>query len=269
LFIKINSKEHQLMMKATSQQLDAVNASKCGKDMTVNAGPGTGKTETLSLIANAKPGVPIVNFCFNRNTKLQADKRMPTWVKNYTFHGAAYAYCGKYYAPKLKTKILPRVIANRFGCDEHVATVAKYTLRRFAVSDSEFITGWHVPKQAVLGQKPEVRETFKNDVVMVARKVWRAAMDHTDREIGIEHDFYAKRWADEGAKLGARYETVMIDESQDMVKSNIKAISSISGQKIAVGDRNQQLYDYREYLRLEIDKQFVACFGEHLPGIQK
>lgn len=247
-------------MKATNQQRAAIEASKLDNDIAVNAGPGSGKTQLLSMIAEAKPGIPIVNFCFNRNTKLQADKRMPTWVKNFTFHGAAYSYCGKFYAHKLKTKILPHVIVKRFGCDEHVATVAKYAIRRFATSDSECITGWHVPKAAILGQRPENQETFKNDVVTVARKVWRAAMDHTDREFGIEHDFYAKKWADEGAKLAGRYDTIMIDESQDMVKSNVKAISYMSGQKIAVGDRNQQLYDFRQTVNIEDEMSFMECF---------
>ena len=130
-------------MQATAQQLECVRRSDAGDDLVVNAGPGSGKTTLLFLISNSKPGQPIVNFCFNKSTKLHADATMPSWVKNYTFHGAAYAYCGKYYNRKLNIRLNPKVIAVKFGCDDSTAVAAKYAIRRYCTSDDGAITGWH------------------------------------------------------------------------------------------------------------------------------
>lgn len=246
-------------MKATAQQIECVKRANDGDDLAVNAGPGTGKSTLLRLIAQAKPGQPMVNFCFNRSTKQQADATMPAWIKNYTFHGAAYGYCGKYYNKKLNVKISPKVIAGRFGCDESVAMAAKYALRRYCVSDDNCIAGWHVPREAVQARPENERERFKDDVVTVARKTWIASMDHyRDLEFGVEHDFYLKRWVDEGAKLPGKYAAVMVDECQDMVKANVKALRLIPGQKICVGDRNQQLYDFRQTVNVADEMRFDA-----------
>src|SRR5574343_333867 len=245
-------------MKATAQQIECVRRASDGDDIAVNAGPGTGKTTLIRLIGQAKNGQPIVNFCFNRSTKQQADATMPAWIKNYTFHGAAYGYCGKYYAKKLNVKVSPKVIAGRFGCDESVAMSAKYALRRYAVSDDNCITGWHVPREAVQARPEQERERFKDDVVTVARKTWIAAMNPRDLTSGTEHDFYLKQWGEEGAKLPGRYTAVMVDECQDMVRANVKALRLIPGQKICVGDRNQQLYDFRQTVNVADEMNFDA-----------
>lgn len=246
-------------MQATAQQLECVRRSDAGDDLVVNAGPGSGKTTLLFLISNSKHGQPIVNFCFNKSTKLHADATMPSWVKNYTFHGAAYAYCGKYYNRKLNIRLNPKVIAVKFGCDDSTAVAAKYAIRRYCTSDDGAITGWHVPKEAVLARDEKDRETFKDDVVTVARKTWLASMnDFKNLEFGVEHDMYAKRWVEEGAPLTGRYTKVLVDECQDMVRANVKALRRIPGQKICVGDRNQQLYDYRCTVNVADEMNFDA-----------
>jgi len=228
-----------------AEQRAIIDASLTGANVAVNAGPGCGKSYTLNGIARHKPNEKIVNFCFNRSTKLQADERMPAWVKNFTFHGAAYGQVGKYYARKLNVKLSPKAIAKKFDCDERLAMIAKYTLRKFALSDDNAILGYHVPFQAVMAQAANDREAFKEEVVMIARKTWLAAMDFKNTDIGVEHDFYLKKWVLEGAKLNGRYDVVMVDEAQDMVPVNINALRKIYGQQVVVGDVIQQLYEWR------------------------
>lgn len=232
-------------MPATAEQLKIVDTSLIGEDMSINAGPGCGKTHTLGDIARANVGKSIVNFCFNRSTKLQADEKMPAHVKNFTFHGAAFAQVGKYYQKKLNIKLSPKVIAKKFDCDEKMATIAKYTLRRFATSDDGCILSHHIPYQAVMAQAANDRNAFKDEAVTLSRKVWLAAMNYKDYDIGVEHDFYLWEWMNNGAKLNGRFDIVMVDEGQDMVPVNIKAMRRMFGQKIIVGDRNQQLYEWR------------------------
>lgn len=233
-------------MAITAQQHDIVKYSLLGGNLTVNAGPGTGKTFTNGLIAKANPNKNIVNFCFNRSTKLQADQKMPAHTKNYTFHGAAYGVIGKYYARKLNIKLQPNVIARRFGCEDRKAMLAKYTLRKYALSDDAVIMGWHVPRESVLAVDEKDRNAFKDEIVTLARKTWNACMNYKDHEFGVEHDFYLKQWVIEGARLPGKFQLGLVDEAQDMVPVNIEAIRKMRfEQTVLTGDPKQELYLWR------------------------
>lgn len=233
-------------MAVTAQQHDIVNRALSGSNLTVNAGPGTGKTYTNGLIAKACSAKNIVNFCFNRSTKLQADQKMPAHVKNYTFHGAAYGVIGKYYARKLNIKLQPNVIARRFGVEDRQAMLAKYTLRKYALSEDGAIMAWHVPREAVLAVDEKDRNAFKDEIVTLAKKTWFACMNYKDHEFGVEHDFYLKQWVLEGARLPGKFDLGLVDEAQDMVPVNIQAIRKMRfSQTILTGDPKQELYQWR------------------------
>lgn len=221
-------------MQPTAQQIDIISHVRSGQNLAVNAGPGTGKTTTNGMVASTLHHKNVVNFCFNKSTKLQADAKMPAHVKNYTFHGAAYGQLGKYYSPKLKIKLSPKTIADTLGCELKIATLAKYTLRKFALSDDPVITGWHVPYQAVLAIPEKERNAFKDEVVTVARKTWLRCMDFKDRHFGVEHDFYLKQWCEEGARLAGKFEVILVDEEQDMVPVNIKSIQRMHSEQINI-----------------------------------
>jgi len=243
-------------MQMNTHQQAVLNAVTSGGHVVVNAGPGTGKTFTLAGVANSNQGRPIINFCFNRNTKLQADEKMPSWTKNYTFHGAAYGQVGKYYQKQLNTKLSPRVIADHFNCDEKDATVVKYTIRKFATSDSNCITGWNVPFESFKGKPKPEQEQYKEQIVTLSRRVWNECMMKKNPKFGVEHDMYLKLWEIEGARVSGRFEIVMVDESQDMVPVNISALRKIYGQRICVGDTRQELYAFRQSEDVRKSMQF-------------
>lgn len=233
-------------MTPTEQQVAIIERVQSGHNLSVNAGPGTGKTATNGLIAKSMPQKNIINFCFNRSTKQHADQKMPTYVRNYTFHGAAYGVIGKYYARKLNIKLSPKVIAARFGCEERPALLAKYTLRRYALSDDGAIMAWHVPWEAVRAVDEKDRNAFKDEIVTLAKKTWFACMNYKDHEFGVEHDFYLKQWVEEGARLPGRFQLGLVDEAQDMVPVNIKAIQKMRfEQTVLTGDPKQELYQWR------------------------
>jgi len=233
-------------MTPTAQQVAIIDRVKSGHNLAVNAGPGTGKTATNGMVARANPQKNIVNFCFNRSTKLHADQRMPANVKNYTFHGAAYGVIGKYYARKLNIKLQPNVIARRFGCEDRQAMLAKYTLRKYALSDDPVIMSRHVPREAVLAIDEKDRNVFKDEIVTLARKTWNTCMNYKDHEFGVEHDFYLKQWVIEGARLPGKFNLGLVDEAQDMVPVNIEAIRKMRfEQTILTGDPKQELYLWR------------------------
>ena len=52
-----------------------------GRVIKINARAGTGKTETLRLIAESNPGQKILYLVFNKKNQKEAEKRFPRNVK--------------------------------------------------------------------------------------------------------------------------------------------------------------------------------------------
>ncbi len=237
-------------MKATQEQVNIVTAARSFDDMTINACAGSGKTTSLKQITQARPEANALLFCFNKSIQQQAQASMPTWCKSSTFHGIAYGQIGKYFAHKLKVPLSPFSIcrALRLKPNEqniHLATVAKYTLRRFCQSDDNAILGFHVPHESVMAKDPGDRNAFKEEVVMMSRKVWTLSMNAKEKDVGIEHDFYQKLFSLEGARIPGKYDVILVDEAQDMTPVNLDILRKQYGQKILVGDSCQSLYQWK------------------------
>lgn len=237
-------------MKATQEQLAIVTAARSFDDMTINACAGSGKTSSLKMITQARPEANALLFCFNKSIQQQAQASMPTWCKSSTFHGIAYGQVGKYYAHKLNVPLSPFSIcrALRMKPNEqnvHLATVAKYTLRRFCQSDDNAILGFHVPNESVLSKDAKDRNAFKEEVVHTARKLWMLAMNVKEKDVGIEHDYYQKAFDLDGARIPGKYDVILVDEAQDMTPVNLSILRKQYGQKILVGDSCQSLYQWK------------------------
>jgi len=238
------------MMQATREQLAIIEASKSFDDMTINACAGSGKSTSLKQVTQARPEANALLFCFNKSIQQQAQASMPTWCKSSTFHGVAYGQIGKYFNHKLNVPLSPYSICRslRMKPNEqnvHLATVAKYTLRRFCQSDDNTILGFHVPRESVMSKDVKEQNTFREEVVHVARKLWLLAMNVKEKEVGIEHDFYQKLFDMEGAKIPGRYDVILVDEAQDMTPVNLSILRKQYGQKILVGDSCQSLYQWK------------------------
>lgn len=237
-------------MKATQEQLAIVNASRSFDDMTINACAGSGKSTSLRQIAQARPEANALLFCFNKSIQLQAQSSMPTWCKSSTFHGTAYGQIGKFFSHKLNIPLSPFSICRALKMKPHeqnihLATVAKYTLRRFCQSEDNVILGFHVPQESVMAKDPSERNAFKEEVVTISRKLWILAMNSKEKEVGIEHDFYLKLFDLEGARIPGRYDVILVDEAQDMTAVNLNILRKQYGQKILVGDSCQSLYQWK------------------------
>ncbi len=237
-------------MKATQEQLSIVSASKSFDDMTINACAGSGKTSSLKMITQARPEANALLFCFNKSIQQQAQASMPTWCKSSTFHGIAYGQVGKFFNHKLNVPLSPFSICRALRMkpheqNVHLATVAKYTLRRFCQSDDNAILGFHVPQESVLSKEPSDRNAFKEEVVHIARKLWIIAMNPKEKEVGIEHDYYQKAFSLEGARIPGKYDVILVDEAQDMTPVNLDILRKQYGQKILVGDSCQSLYQWK------------------------
>lgn len=238
------------MYPATQEQLNIIAASKSFDDMAINACAGSGKTDSLKRITQARPEANALLFCFNKSIQQQAQATMPAWCKSSTFHGMAYGQIGKYFNHKLNIPLSPYSICRtlRMKPNEenvHLATVAKYTLRRFCQVEDTSITGFHVPRESVMAKDEKDRNGFKEEVVQAARRLWNLAMNPKEKEVGIEHDFYVKFFDMEGARIPGHYDVIMVDEAQDMSPVNLSILRKQYGQKILVGDSAQSLYQWK------------------------
>ena len=234
----------------TEEQRAIVSASKSFDDITINACAGSGKSTSLKQVTQARPEANALLFCFNKSIQQQAQVTMPSWCKSSTFHGIAYGQIGKYFAPKLKVPLSPYSICRALRLkpheeNVHLATVAKYTLRRFCQSDDSAILGHHVPHKSVMAKDEKDRNSFRDGVVTASRKLWLLAMNVKEKEVGIEHDFYQKYFDLEGAKIPGQYDVILVDEAQDMSPVNLSILRKQYGQKILVGDSAQSLYAWK------------------------
>ena len=70
-----------------------------GELMLINAYAGSGKTETLRLIAERYPDVKFTYLCYNRDTAEKARRRFPANTKCSTIHSFAHGAVGRFYKP--------------------------------------------------------------------------------------------------------------------------------------------------------------------------
>jgi hypothetical protein len=241
----------------TPEQQAIIDAFATGKDMVIEAGAGTGKTSTLRMVAESTDhkGIYIV---YNKAAQLDAKAIFPDNVDCRTAHSLAYggmmrlpngkaiierAYRDKKY---VKSSALVSFLGIPAGYQSGeqfipawiVAGSAIATLRRFCNSADESITSRHVPKVDGL----EDQQSYKEFVVPFAEKAWTDANKATG-QVKVTPDYTVKMWALTNPKLNTEF--IMLDEAQDTNPVLAKVVEDQTVQKVMVGDRCQQLYEWR------------------------
>lgn len=230
----------------TDEQKEVIECSKHLKQneiLKINAFAGTGKTTTLIEITKANENKKYLYLAFNSSIVKEARKKFGTNVDVYTLHSLAYkAFEDK---PKIRTndydmlsiqQILGLSDANLSICSDIVKV-----LKRFCQSDANQII--------------EMRQYFDkahSSVFEYAKVLWEK-MDK--REIEITHDFYLKHFSMNYIALellSDAYDGFLLDEAQDSNPVTIKIFNALKGQKILVGDKYQQIYQFSRYKILKI-----------------
>lgn len=240
----------------TDEQQAIIDAFATGKDMVIEAGAGTGKTSTLRLVAQSteRKGTYIV---YNKSAQLDAKAAFPENVDCRTAHSLAYGGMMRLPNGKAITQrahergyVKSAVLVNALGIpagyssgDQFIpawiiAGSAIATLRRYANSADEEISAHHVPKVDGL----EDQGGYKAFVVPFARKAWED-VNQAKGQVKVTPDYYLKIWALSKPKLKGEF--VMLDEAQDTNPVLAKVVEEQTIQKVMVGDRCQQLYEWR------------------------
>jgi F-box protein, helicase, 18 len=242
----------------TDEQKEVIECSKHLKQneiLKINAFAGTGKTTTLIEITKANENKKYLYLAFNSSIVKEARKKFGTNVDVYTLHSLAYKALED--KPKIRTndydmlsiqQILELSDANLSICSDIVKV-----LKRFCQSDANQII--------------EVRQYFDkahSSVFEYVKVLWEKM---EKREIEVTHDFYLKHFSMNHKALeflSDAYDGFLLDEAQDSNPVTIKIFNALQGQKILVGDKYQQIYQFRGSLNaMEMIKAKYEFFLTH------
>lgn len=259
-------------LQATDEQEAAVEMFRSCQHLALQAGAGTGKTTTLTLLAKADPRRGRY-LSFNKSIATDAARKFPPSVACRTAHSLAYEAVGHRYGQRLRA---PRKPAWRAGAELGITPTMQVrigdrtitnkglsyavvrTVRRFCQSSDTVLHPHHVPWLRGLAAE-DLHRQLARVVLPYARKAWEDLQDPTGGAMRFEHDHYFKMWA-----LGQpliRSDYLLLDEAQDTnpVLEEIFNAQRAHAQLVMVGDSAQAIYGWRGA------RDVMAGFdGEHL-----
>lgn len=250
--------EQQTEFVPTQEQEIIKSASLVHDVLTIDAGAGTGKTATLSLVSEGLPQRSLL-LVFGRSNKEDAETRFPAHVEVRTTHSLAYGVTGRQYQDKLMrprggyvnvagtgAEIGRYFSLNNICVDEDEdkwvspskqGIMIRTTVQLFEQSADFNLAKKHVPKQA---KELEI----DNHIFEYAKKLWKERVDLSSKVL-ISHDTYMKLFQLSKPKLD--YDIIYLDEAQDTSPCTLDIIMRQQGNAkiIVVGDERQAIYGWR------------------------
>ncbi len=241
----------------TAEQQSALAAFATGGSLVIEAGAGSGKTSTLQLLAESRPGKRGLYLAYNKAIQTDANKRFPRNVTCRTAHSLAYATHGARMRHRLNAPRVPATrVASILGQREpialgdgltltaaSVASLAMRAVERFCRSPDASITARHfVPPEGAAGT-PGL-PTLRKRVVYLAQRAW-GDLNDPHGQLKFTHDHYLKQWALSGPRLA--YDYILFDEAQDADPciAGVVTAQMRSAQIVMVGDAAQAIYGWR------------------------
>ena len=255
----------------TKEQQVIIEAAASGRNLLIAALAGTGKTSTLKMIAETYPERRGLYLSYNKALQLEAKSKFPSHIDCKTVHGLAYGSIGFLYASQLQRKLDNRMIVEEFGiCDFRkgryfasaslIASAAFDMVKNFCYSTKEEIEPIHYSRRLVdvlTGKYKDLSfnlscihtpQTFLEHFLSIsyeyAQKLWLAMINKDNETIPATHDIYLKLYQYSKPSIQG-YDYIMLDEAQDANPSILDILSHQQIQRIYVGDKNQQIYEFR------------------------
>ncbi|WP_051872066.1 UvrD-helicase domain-containing protein [Streptomyces sclerotialus] len=236
----------------------AADAFHAGSHLVIQAGAGTGKTTTLTMLARStrRPGRYLA---FNKAIAQDAARRFPANVTCNTPHSLAYAAVGHRFRRRMSA---PRQAAWRTGAalgidagfrlrigtrtvtGRALSYTVLGTVTSFCRSADPALTAAHVPR--LRGAESDVlHDQLAQAALPYARKAW-ADLQNPDRgTVRFEHDHYLKMWALSAPVIET--DVLLLDEAQDTnpVIEQVFSAQRAHAQLVLVGDSAQAIYGWR------------------------
>ena len=119
-------------MRATDEQITAIDQAKRGESFKIMAYAGSGKTTTLRLISDQLQGKKGLYLAFNKAIADDAKSKFNNGVDCRTFHSLAYRHVDRQITDKLR---LPRLSPVSLARDATLLAAAGYQPERVEVLD--------------------------------------------------------------------------------------------------------------------------------------
>ncbi|MBB4920990.1 UvrD-helicase domain-containing protein [Streptosporangium saharense] len=243
-------------LRPTPEQDLIISACAQGMHLVVEAGAGTGKTSTLRMAAAAMRGRGVY-LAFNKSIATEAARTFPKSVSCSTAHALAYRAVGVAFRHRLDGPRLPvRETARLLGISgplvlgegeerrklapEQVARLVMETVTGFCRTAAREVARRHVPR--VNGVDGAAAQQLADVVHPMAVKAWED-LTSVSGKLRFAHDVYLKMWQLSGPTIPADF--ILFDEAQDADPVISAVVQAQQAQLIAVGDSQQQIYDWR------------------------
>ena len=234
-------------MKLSDEQLAVINSNK--QHITVNAGPGTGKTTLLLAIAKANPDKKHLILCFNSTIKIEIEEKLKKQDINNaivkTFHGLAYNFFinnKKVYFANFSKRNLDENLDYFFLFEtmKKLGFVDRYM--DFRIEDTMKVLKRFFSSSKKLEDCIDKSITDKK-TINYCKSVLQFISENPD--CPMFHELYIKRFQMLKPTL-PNIDTVLVDEYQDVSECYLDIIDSICKDKksIRVGDTYQKIYGY-------------------------
>ncbi|WP_280422563.1 UvrD-helicase domain-containing protein [Nocardia carnea] len=256
----------------TPEQLHIHDLFRTGNPLCVRAGAGTGKTTTLTQLAEilGAQGRLGLYISFNKAIAQEAGRKMPQCVTASTAHSMAYRGIGNTrHAPLLdkmrrNTRRVPfyetaRALRieglsvptaagqNAWLDDRKIARHALATIDLFCKTADDELSVRHVPAMKGLdldGDRTNNR-VLAESVLPYARRVWADLQNPHGTAVAFGHGHYLKLWALEHPRIGREGNVIMLDEAQDTSPVLAGVIAEQTHlQRVYVGDSAQAIYGF-------------------------
>lgn len=272
-------------MKATQEQLDAVELASKGETMKLNAFAGAGKTSTLILIANRlnELGKKGIYLAFNKSIATEAQRKMPSNVIAKTFHSLAYNESPDWLLAKLQEpQISIQDFVKEFGVIPIKVTDGSMTFSKdkngkvteHLTYETRVISAFKIKylvdkalacfvdslcdtpqkehaKKAILSEYPLMESVDVGSFDYLCKKVTEIALKlwrdyiSEDGVLGLKNNHSVYLKHWAVSKPVIDYDFILFDEAQDADGLMLSVLQSQKCQIIYVGDRHQQIYGWR------------------------
>ncbi|MEU5013344.1 UvrD-helicase domain-containing protein [Streptomyces sp. NPDC021749] len=243
--------------RPTPEQERVVEAKRSGDHLALQAGAGTGKTTTLTMLARSdlRRGIYLA---YNRAVVDDASAKFPPHVPCLTGHKLAMRQGGHRYRARLNAPrepgwkigerlgITPRMqlhLGQRLITHKTLSYAVLETVRRFCHSADTELLGRHLPQ--LKGLPDEFRPDLARIVLPYARRAWEDLQNPERGVVRFEPDHFLKIWA--LTKPTIPVDFLLLDEAQDTnpVLEEVFTAQRSHAQLIMVGDSAQAIYGWR------------------------
>ncbi|MEU6443145.1 UvrD-helicase domain-containing protein [Streptomyces sp. NPDC047046] len=244
-------------MHLTDEQTAVLDTFRARDHLAIQAGAGTGKTTTLTLLAHAATGRTGRYLAFNKAIATAATRLFPPHIQCKTAHSLAYAALGHNYRHRLNAPRIPSWrTGHELGLTQSIRIQGRditpralshlllKTLHRFCHSADPEPGNQHIATLRGI-DTPQALAELADHLLPYVRKAWNDLQDPHARLVRFDHDHYLKLWALTHPRIPADF--LLLDEAQDTnpVLEDLLNAQRPHAQLVVVGDSAQAIYTWR------------------------